>query len=134
MMFTNAISISLLLKNKKFQLTFNINWATNNIATLLVILLVYKKTIYAEKQTIIVIQAAPKTQPSGVQGALLSCKYHSLFGPAAMNKLPMPNAPKLMIKKIMNGFNNFMMTYFEVSQFHLESSELRHIFYRFLLC
>lgn len=48
----------------------------------------------------IVVQAAPKTQPGGVHGALLSCKYHSFsagFDP--IKKEPNANAPKLSKRK-----------------------------------
>tara|TARA_B100000497_G_C7264218_1_gene186436 strand:+ start:352 stop:468 length:117 start_codon:yes stop_codon:yes gene_type:complete len=36
----------------------------------------------------IVIQAIPKTQPGGVQGAWFSSKYHAEDGPSFINMLP----------------------------------------------
>lgn len=37
---------------------------------------------YHEKQSIINVQAAPKTQPGGVQGALFKLRYQSLVAPS----------------------------------------------------
>ena len=53
-----------------------------------------------EKHIIIVVQATPKTQPGGVQGAWLRLVYHSLFGPLFMSQLPIPRAPKFNNKKV----------------------------------
>lgn len=55
-----------------------------------------------EKQIIIAVHAAPKTQPGGVQGALSSCAYQSDVTPLLVNKLPSANAAKLSAKKIIN--------------------------------
>ena len=49
-----------------------------------------------EKQIIMLVQAAPKTQPGGVQGAFVRFKYQSVFGPLFMSQLPKANPPKLM--------------------------------------
>jgi len=51
----------------------------------------------------IVVQAAPKTQPGGVQGAFLSCKYQSFsIGLEPIKKEPSANAPKLSNRKRKN--------------------------------
>ena len=47
-----------------------------------------------------VVQAAPKTQPGGIQGALFKLTYHSDF--TSVNKAPMLSAPKFKIKKTIN--------------------------------
>lgn len=52
-----------------------------------------------EKQIIIVVQAAPKTQPGGVQGALFSSAYQSDETPALVLNPPIANAAKLIAKK-----------------------------------
>ena len=49
-----------------------------------------------EKQIMMLVQAAPKTQPGGVQGAFDRFKYQSVFGPLFMSQLPNANPPKLM--------------------------------------
>lgn len=84
----------------------------NSVFTLLLKRFKYRNAIYSEKQIIIVVHAAPKTQPSGVHGAFSNCMYQSPFGPLAINKEPIPNALKFMIKKMMNGFRNFIINGF----------------------
>ena len=51
---------------------------------------------------IIVVQAAPKTQPGGVQGALFNCVYQSELTPSLVANPPMAKAAKLMIKNRLN--------------------------------
>ena len=46
----------------------------------------------------IVVQANPKTQPGGLQGALFKLEYQSETGPSFINQLPMPSALKLSNK------------------------------------
>ena len=53
-----------------------------------------------EKQIIMVVQAAPKTQPGGVQGALFKLAYHAEDTPELVNLLPKYNAPKFNNKKM----------------------------------
>jgi thiamine kinase-like enzyme len=48
-----------------------------------------------------VVQAAPKTQPGGVQGALFKFWYHSEGTPVLVKRLPIPNAEKFIIRKMM---------------------------------
>lgn len=43
-----------------------------------------------------VVQANPKTQPGGVQGALFKLIYQSVCGPLFINQLPMASPPKLI--------------------------------------
>ncbi len=47
-----------------------------------------------------VVQAAPKTQPGGVQGALLMVWYQSLETPLPVNCPPMASAKKFKVKNI----------------------------------
>tara|TARA_B110000459_G_C16474925_1_gene431497 strand:+ start:459 stop:632 length:174 start_codon:yes stop_codon:yes gene_type:complete len=54
----------------------------------------------AEKSSIILLHAMPKTQPGGDHGAWLRFVYHSVLGPSFMSQLPIPNALKLMKIKI----------------------------------
>lgn len=49
----------------------------------------------------IVVQAAPKTQPGGVHGALSNERYHSETTPFSVKIPPITNAPKLTAKKMM---------------------------------
>ena len=67
-----------------------------------------KNAKYIEKNSIMLNHATPKTQPGGVQGALLSAKYHSLVGPLFISQLPRKRAPKLRIKKRMKNLNVFI--------------------------
>jgi hypothetical protein len=48
------------------------------------------------KHAIIENQAAPKTQPGGVHGALFTCWYHSFSIGLPISKDPRNNAPKFM--------------------------------------
>lgn len=48
------------------------------------------------------VQAAPNTQPGGVQGALLRFTYHSDTTPFLVANPPMANAAKLINKKRKN--------------------------------
>ena len=82
----------------------------NKIRTFFVKRFKYKETIYIEKQIIMLVQATPKTQPSGVQGALSNFKYQSPCGPSAIKKEPMPNAPKFSNRNTKKGFRNFTIT------------------------
>ena len=52
-----------------------------------------------EKQIIMVVQAAPKTHPGGVQGALFKERYHEVLGPLFINQLPMASPLKLITIK-----------------------------------
>ncbi len=49
-----------------------------------------------------VVQAAPKTQPGGVQGALDKPTYQSEGTPFPVKKPPTANAAKLSNRKIIN--------------------------------
>lgn len=53
-----------------------------------------------EKQTIILVQAAPKTHPGGVQGALFKVRYQVSETAPPVKKPPIAKAAKLMSKKI----------------------------------
>jgi len=57
--------------------------------------------MYKEKQTIIVVQAAPNTHPGGVQGALARFAYQSELTPAPVKKPPIAKAAKLITKNRM---------------------------------
>ena len=59
------------------------------------------------------VQAAPNTQPGGVQGALFSSAYQSEETPEAVNTLPTPSAAKLSTPKTMIG----RIIYFAVKAF-----------------
>lgn len=76
----------------------------------------YKTPMYIEKQIIIVVQASPKNQPGGVQGALFKLTYQLVIGPLFINQLPIANAPKFMTKKMMMYFVNF------INNFELEET------------
>ena len=52
-----------------------------------------------EKQIMIKLQAAPKTHPSGVQGAFLEDWYQSEKAPSPESRAPIYKAPKLSAKK-----------------------------------
>jgi len=60
---------------------------------------------YIEKQTIIVVQATPKTQPGGVQGDLFNVSYEFEVGPLFSNQLPIPSAEKYIRKNNTNHIN-----------------------------
>ena len=47
------------------------------------------------------VQAAPKTQPGGVHGALFRSRYQVVLGPLSIKMVPNANAPKLIIRKMM---------------------------------
>lgn len=64
-----------------------------------------------EKQTIIVDQATPKTQPAGVHGAWFKLVYQGDVGPLSINQVPMPKAPKLIVKKIRINGSNFIFSF-----------------------
>lgn len=51
------------------------------------------------KHSMIVVHAAPKTQPGGVQGALFKLTYHSEGTPSPVKEPPIARAPKLRAKK-----------------------------------
>lgn len=57
----------------------------------------------------IVVHAKPKTQPSGVQGALLMLEYQFEETPLLVNRLPSPNAVKFNTKKTKNLIRSFMI-------------------------
>ncbi|GAA4237441.1 hypothetical protein GCM10022291_24260 [Postechiella marina] len=61
-----------------------------------------------EKQTIILNQAMPNTHPGGVQGALFRFIYQDVLGPFSISQLPTPKALKLIIKKNVKYFKNFI--------------------------
>ncbi len=56
--------------------------------------------MYNEKHSMMVVHAAPKAQPGGVQGALSKPAYHADATPLPVNKPPMPKAAKLSMRKI----------------------------------
>lgn len=89
---------------------------------------------YIEKQIMIVVQATPKTQPGGVQGALFKSIYQSVIGPLFISQLPNANPPKLTHKKNMILFllKVFRLHFKIVSLavlFALKLFELLHIFH-----
>jgi hypothetical protein len=52
-----------------------------------------------EKQSIIKVQANPKTYPGGVHGARFNCIYHVFsFGLEPIKKLPTASAPKFKVR------------------------------------
>ncbi len=104
-----------------------------SIKTVLVGRLRYKKVMYTEKQIIMSVQAAPKIQPSGVQGAFSSSKYHVDCAPFPIKRAPNPSAPKFNTIKAMSTLKNLKVIFFEVVQFVVESFQLQHIFYHFHL-
>ena len=53
-----------------------------------------------EKQIMMVVQAAPKTHPGGVHGALFKLVYHSELTPEFVNRLPRYKPPKFITRKI----------------------------------
>ena len=81
-----------------------------------------------EKQIMIVVQAAPKTQPGGVQGAFDRFKYQSVFGPLFMSQLPNANPPKLMNRNKIKYLIFLIITFFLRIQFFLISDLLQHTF------
>ena len=60
-----------------------------------------------EKHIIISVQTTPKTQPGGVQDALLRLLYHIPLGPSPIKKLPSASPTKLRIKN--NAKSNDIM-------------------------
>ena len=81
-----------------------------------------------EKQIIMLVQAAPKTQPGGVQGAFDRFKYQSVFGPLFMSQLPNANPPKLMNRNKIKYLIFLIITFFLRIQFFLISDLLQHTF------
>ena len=59
----------------------------------------HTNAIYMAKQTMMVAQAAPKTQPGGVHGALFKSAYQSEFTPFDVNKTPQAERRKINDKK-----------------------------------
>ena len=76
----------------------------------------------------IVVQAAPKTQPGGVHGALDKFKYQSDIGPLSISQLPKANPPKLMNRNNIKDIIFLLITFFLIIQFSLISDLLQHIF------
>ena len=76
----------------------------------------------------IVVQAAPKTQPGGVQGAFDRFKYQSVFGPLFMSQLPNANPPKLMNRNKIKYLIFLIITFFLRIQFFLIFDLLQHTF------
>ena len=74
------------------------------------------------------VQAAPKTQPGGVQGAFVRFKYQSVFGPLFMSQLPNANPPKLMNRNKIKYLIFFLITFFLRIQFSLISDLPQHTF------
>jgi hypothetical protein len=74
------------------------------------------------------VQAAPKTQPGGVQGAFDRFKYQSVFGPLFMSQLPNANPPKLMNRNKIKYLIFLIITFFLRIQFFLISDLLQHTF------
>ena len=81
-----------------------------------------------EKQIMMLVQAAPKTQPGGVQGAFDRFKYQSVFGPLFMSQLPNANPPKLMNRNKIKYLIFLIITFFLRIQFFLISDLLQHTF------
>ena len=81
-----------------------------------------------EKQIMMLVQAAPKTQPGGVQGAFDRFKYQSVFGPLFMSQLPNANAPKLMNRNKIKYLVLLAITFFLRIQFFLIFDLLQHTF------
>ena len=67
-----------------------------------------------EKQIIIVVQAAPKTQPGGVHGALAKLRYQLDTGPLFMSALPRYRPPKLMIMNITSNCTSLRSISFDL--------------------
>ncbi len=74
------------------------------------------------------VQAAPKTQPGGVHGALDKFKYQSVIGPLFMSQLPNANPPKLIIRNNIKYLIFLVITFFLIIQFSLISDLPQHIF------
>ena len=81
-----------------------------------------------EKQIMMLVQAAPKTQPGGVQGAFDRFKYQSVFGPLFMSQLPNANPPKLMNRNKIKYLIFLIITFFLRILFFLISDLLQHTF------
>jgi len=81
-----------------------------------------------EKQIIMLVQAAPKTQPGGVQGAFVRFKYQSVLGPLFMSQPPNANPPKLMNRNKMRYLVFFTITFFLRIQFFLIFGLPQHTF------
>ena len=81
-----------------------------------------------EKQIMMLVQAAPKTQPGGVQGAFDRFKYQSVFGPLFMSQLPNANPPKLMNRNKIKYLIFLIITFFLRIQFFLIFDLLQHTF------
>ena len=81
-----------------------------------------------EKQIMMLVQAAPNTQPGGVQGAFDRFKYQSVFGPLFMSQLPNANPPKLMNRNKIKYLIFLIITFFLRIQFFLISDLLQHTF------
>mgnify|MGYP007103419264 FL=1 len=81
-----------------------------------------------EKQIMMLVQATPKTQPGGVQGAFDRFKYQSVFGPLFMSQLPNANPPKLMNRNKIKYLIFLIITFFLRIQFFLISDLLQHTF------
>ena len=81
-----------------------------------------------EKQIIMLVQAAPKTQPGGVQGAFVRFKYQSVFGPLFMSQLPKANPAKLMNRNKIKYLVLLAITFFLRIQFFLIFDLLQHTF------
>ena len=80
---------------------FNIHWIVNNVIIRNLLLEVgHKYAMYILKQIIMLVQANPKTQPGGVQGALDSSSYQADGTPLLVKKLPMTSAKKLIKRNI----------------------------------
>ena len=63
---------------------------------------------YTEKQIVMIVHAAPKTQPSGVQGAWFKLVYQEDVGPLFINQLPIAKPPKLINRNKTVNFNCFI--------------------------
>ena len=81
-----------------------------------------------EKQIMMLVQAAPKTQPGGVQGAFDRFKYQSVFGPLFMSQLPNANPPKLMNRNKIKYLIFLIITFFLRIQFFLIFDLPQHTF------
>ena len=75
-----------------------------------------------------VVQAAPKTHPGGVQGAFAKFVYQKDVGPSFINQLPKASPPKLMTKKRIRYFALDMFSCFEELLFSSTHYQLLGIF------
>ena len=71
-----------------------------------------------------IVHAAPKTQPGGVQGALFKFKYQSVIGPLFMSQLPNARPPKLIVR---NKSKKMLLFFIQVHVFLTFQSDLKFL-------